>query len=92
MDRPSVEQRLEAIEQKLDVLLAHFGFDASGNRAGFGGDPALVDVEDAVRAGKKIQAIKFYRERTGANLRDAKAAVDDIAAELRRRDGRVESR
>ncbi|MBF9071719.1 ribosomal L7/L12 family protein [Streptacidiphilus fuscans] len=87
-DRPSVEQRLETIEQKLDVLLAHLGIDAEGNRVGFGGDPRLVDVEDAVRAGKLIQAIKVYREQTGAGLREAKAAVDGIAAELRRREGR----
>ena len=51
-----------------------------------GVDPAVVapqppvdaEVLELVRAGRKIQAIKRYREVTGAGLREAKEAVDDI--------------
>jgi len=31
------------------------------------------------RAGKKIDAIKLYREQTGAGLKEAKDAVEDLA-------------
>lgn len=36
---------------------------------------------------KKIQAIKLYREETGANLQEAKRAVDLIETQLRRGEG-----
>jgi large subunit ribosomal protein L7/L12 len=36
----------------------------------------LADVRALVAAGQVIQAIKLYREHTGAGLADAKAAVD----------------
>ncbi|MBF0931337.1 MAG: 50S ribosomal protein L7/L12, partial [Actinomyces graevenitzii] len=31
-----------------------------------------------VRMGKKINAIKIYRDRTGVSLADAKAAIDAV--------------
>ncbi|GAB97191.1 ribosomal protein L7/L12 [Kineosphaera limosa] len=38
------------------------------------------EVLDLLRSGKKIQAVKRYRELTGAGLREAKEAVDEIEA------------
>jgi ribosomal protein L7/L12 len=38
------------------------------------------EVRALVRAGRMIEAIKLYRERTGAGLKEAKDAVDGIAA------------
>ena len=37
--------------------------------------PAIVDL---VRQGHKIEAIKQYRQETGASLRDAKDVIDRI--------------
>lgn len=37
---------------------------------------------DALRRGKKIEAIKIYREVTGAGLGEAKSAVDRIVREM----------
>jgi len=37
---------------------------------------------DALASGQKIQAIKIYREMTGCDLRDAKDATEQIAADL----------
>jgi ribosomal protein L7/L12 len=37
---------------------------------------SLAGVQELVRAGQMIPAIKLYRELTGASLRDAKEAVD----------------
>ena len=43
--------------------------------------PALVENEKAlVETGRKIQAIKALRDRSGCSLRDAKDAVDAYAA------------
>ncbi|NLX96112.1 MAG: hypothetical protein GXY83_08045 [Rhodopirellula sp.] len=39
------------------------------------------EVVSLLEQGKKIQAIKVYRERTGVGLKEAKDAVDAIAAE-----------
>jgi ribosomal protein L7/L12 len=36
------------------------------------------DVEALVRAGQVIEAIKLYREQTGASLVDAKQAIDRL--------------
>lgn len=42
-------------------------------------DPAALDtVRPILEAEGKIAAIKAYRERTGAGLRDAKSAVDTL--------------
>ena len=45
-------------------------------------DAGLGPVYDAIRAGKKINAIQLYRTLTGASLAEAKNAVDSIARGL----------
>jgi ribosomal protein L7/L12 len=39
---------------------------------------SLGPVYDAIRTGKKINAIKLYRELTGASLAEAKSAVESM--------------
>ena len=56
------------IERKVDALLRHAGVDL--------GKVASQEVEALVKAGRKIDAIKAYRELTGASLAEAKAAVE----------------
>ena len=53
------------------------GFDLSSvvDQAG-----RIKEVVELVRAGKKIEAIKLYREITGMDLKEAKEAVEAIAA------------
>jgi ribosomal protein L7/L12 len=43
-------------------------------------------IETAIYAGRKIEAIKLYREATGGGLADAKRAVEDLEVDLRRRE------
>lgn len=50
-----------------------------GTDSRYGPDPRVDEVHRLVREGKKIQAIKVYRELTGVGLADAKAAVERIA-------------
>jgi hypothetical protein len=71
----SLERRfreLSRVNAKLDALLKHAGiqFDPFGDVP-----PGVVD---ALRRGKKIEAIKSYRETTGVDLRDAKEYVEEI--------------
>jgi ribosomal protein L7/L12 len=46
--------------------------------AALSGDDIPVDVLGLVAAGKKISAVKRYRELTGAGLREAKAVIDGL--------------
>ncbi|MBY6540572.1 hypothetical protein HQ325_18020 [Rhodococcus sp. BP-349] len=41
-------------------------------------DGARAEIHRLLAADRKIQAIKVYRERTGAGLRDAKVAVESL--------------
>jgi hypothetical protein len=46
-------------------------------------DAGLAQISSALYAGKKIAAIKMYREATGAGLAEAKDAVELIELTLR---------
>jgi len=41
--------------------------------------PASAELTAAIQRGKMIEAIKIYRQVTGAGLREAMAAVEGIA-------------
>lgn len=43
-------------------------------------DPKAVSAEErrVAQSGKAIEAIKMYRERTGAGLKEAKDAIDTV--------------
>jgi ribosomal protein L7/L12 len=45
-------------------------------------DQALQDVADLVRQGRKIEAIKRYREGTGLGLKESKDAVDALERQI----------
>ncbi|MEO6891937.1 MAG: hypothetical protein ABI456_20205 [Ktedonobacteraceae bacterium] len=42
-----------------------------------------TEIQDCLLAGHKIQAIKIYREQTGASLKEAKNAVERMEAGMR---------
>jgi ribosomal protein L7/L12 len=65
-----VASRTRRIERKLDRVLQLLGAT----------DPAnLRPVREALLQGRKIEAIKLYRQATGADLRTAKDAVDELS-------------
>lgn len=71
----SLDQRLRALsrlEGKLDALLKHQGirFDPYSE--------VPPPVLDALRRGKKIEAIKAYRAATGVGLAEAKEFVEEV--------------
>ncbi|MEU1664844.1 ribosomal protein L7/L12 [Streptomyces sparsogenes] len=71
----SVERKLDRtqrttarLERKVDLVLDHLGLQEP--------QPDLGRVTALLREGKKIHAVKEYREITGAGLKEAKEAVD----------------
>ena len=71
----SLEQQVRALsrlEGKLDAILKHQGirFDPYSE--------VPQPVLDALRRGKKIEAIKEYRAATGAGLQAAKEYVEEV--------------
>ncbi|MFC6017050.1 hypothetical protein ACFP2T_12650 [Plantactinospora solaniradicis] len=63
--------RLARIERKLQLVVDHLGIVEP--------EPALPEVLRHLQNGKKIHAIKAYRQATGESLRDAKDAVERMA-------------
>ncbi|MFC7303833.1 ribosomal protein L7/L12 [Streptomyces monticola] len=69
------DRRVARVERKLDAVMAHLGISEP--------DPLgteLSRVTDLLDRGRKIEAIKVYREVTGAGLKEAKDAVDRVEA------------
>jgi ribosomal protein L7/L12 len=64
------DRRVARVEHKLDLILGHLGLRDD--------DPRLDEVLALARDGKKIQAIKVYREVTGVGLKEAKDAVERL--------------
>jgi ribosomal protein L7/L12 len=64
------KEAVTRVERKLSALLKHSGLDI----ATIAGQEAQV----LVRAGRKMEAIKLYREYTGVGLAEAKGAVERL--------------
>ncbi len=45
-------------------------------------EPIQAPVKEAIIQGRKIEAIKLYRETTNSDLKDAKEAIESITEEL----------
>ncbi|NEA55689.1 hypothetical protein G3I60_16440 [Streptomyces sp. SID13666] len=66
-----VERRIRLMERRQELILRHLGIEEVDA-------PDLREINELVRQGKKIQAIKAYRELTGAGLKEAKEAVERL--------------
>jgi hypothetical protein len=60
--------QLRRIERKLDAIMAHLNIQLPND--------GMDDIRALIASGRKLEAIKEYRERTGADLAQAKLAVD----------------
>jgi ribosomal protein L7/L12 len=66
-----IDKRLERTERKLNALLRHFNLEWTRS------SPLSDRIKELARDPKrKIEAIKVYREETGAGLAEAKEAVE----------------
>ncbi|WP_040811104.1 hypothetical protein [Nocardia concava] len=73
-DNLRLERKLQRLERKIDLIIEHLGID----------DPDRVtdytEIDDLLRRGKKIHAIKLYRDLDPtASLVEAKDAVESRA-------------
>ncbi|WP_269854506.1 ribosomal protein L7/L12 [Streptomyces sp. RPT161] len=68
-----LERRLVRVEKKLDLIMEHLGIQVD--------QPELREVREFIQEGKMLNAIKAYREATGVGLKEAKAAVDQLASQ-----------
>ena len=68
-----LKSRINELEEKLQFLYRRFNIDYAAPTT----DPALApEIQDALRRGNKIEAIKIYRELTGVGLAEAKQVID----------------
>ena len=68
-----LESRVRELEDKLEFLYRRLNI----NYADPNSDPALApQIQEALRRGNKIEAIKIYRELTGVGLAEAKDAIE----------------
>ena len=72
----SLTQEVATIHRKIDFLFRHLGVTFVDER------PPPDAVEQMLVAGDKIGAIRVYRALHGAGLREAKEAVDEMAARM----------
>jgi len=70
-----IEQRiakLSSVDAKLDLLLKHAGLEYDPYKS------LPREVVEAVQSGRKIEAIKRYREATAVGLKEAKDFIEEV--------------
>lgn len=68
-----LKSRINELEDRLNFLYRRLNIEYADPNS----DPALApQIQDALRRGNKIEAIKIYRELTGVGLAEAKQAID----------------
>lgn len=72
-DIQSLRSRINELEDRLKFIYRKLNIEYADPNS----DPVLSpQVQEALRRGNKIEAIKIYRELTGAGLAEAKEAID----------------
>ena len=79
-DIAALRVELAQLTAKVDAISRHLGLGQLPN-AGTPTEP-WPDVVELIQRGNTIQAIKLWRERTGAGLAESKHAVEDLARRL----------
>jgi ribosomal protein L7/L12 len=77
----SHSRRIQEVERKLNLVLTHLGIDptAQVDRSALA-SPSSHVMSLAADPRRRIDAIKAYREQTGADLKTAMQVVDSVAA------------
>lgn len=95
---PHDAERIDRLERQVQYLLRYVGVDpeiAADESAALRAGPPFAaafspEIVALVGKGKPIQAIKLYRQITGASLKESKDAIDSLRFDLglaRRRGG-----
>ncbi len=71
-----LERRITRLEQQVEMLAGRLGFgDPSAMRSSL---TDMTEIEQLLRRGQKIEAIKIYRQKTGVGLKEAKDVIDKM--------------
>ncbi|MFC8843582.1 hypothetical protein ACFT8Q_26270 [Streptomyces griseoincarnatus] len=65
------DRRVARVERKIDAVMRHLDLEEEV--------PRKDEILTLARDGKQVQAIRLYREATGAGLVEAKQAVDAMS-------------
>ncbi|GCD37368.1 hypothetical protein OEIGOIKO_05159 [Streptomyces chrestomyceticus JCM 4735] len=65
----TLERRLRHMDRKLNLVMEHLGIEEPGPEG-------MAEIDALLHKGRKVEAIKRYRELTGAGLVEAKEAVE----------------
>jgi hypothetical protein len=72
-----IQQRLALVESRLQQLFEHLDLEPRGDDEAGGADPAQdPEIQDLVAKGNVAQAVKRYRELTGARAAEAERAIE----------------
>jgi len=75
-----LRSRVNELEDRLKSLYRHLNLEYADP----GTDPVMSpQIQDAIRRGNKIEAIKLYREMTGMGLAEAKDAIENAEKFIR---------
>jgi ribosomal protein L7/L12 len=70
----ALRQKVRKLEHRVAFLLDHLGLDYPEES-----DPGITEeIIELVRMGRKIEAIRLYREATGVGLKEAKEFIDSL--------------
>lgn len=73
-------ERIGQLEAKVDFLLKKLGWEEEAKQA----RPDVSQIEDLIRRGDTMGAIKLYVAKTGANLNTANEAVKKMQQDLKK--------
>ena len=68
----SLESKIASLDGKVDALLKHAGIEYNPD------DNLPEGVMQAIQSGDQVEAIKLYREATGAGLKKAKEFIENV--------------
>ncbi|MDP9176071.1 MAG: hypothetical protein M3O61_00155 [Gemmatimonadota bacterium] len=74
--------RFTAPKERTTVVYKPTAARSREGSAGSEAAPVDVEIEAAIRAGRKIDAIRLYRETYGTDLKSAKEAVEALQSRL----------
>lgn len=85
-ERQALEARLARMEAKIDYILSYLGLSINApttlKNTGTQATPGFTTLEELVRAGHRLEAIKVYRAQYGVSLQEAEKSVEHLERQL----------
>lgn len=75
-DLADLKERIEKLESQMAYLFRNLGIE-SGAPPAWRPSPKVMEL---LASGKKVEAIRAFREESGASLKDAKVFVESLEA------------